>query len=96
MLFIKQKTAYELSLSVLGSEMCIRETGRPVTDPSAGQPINIAPSSGAPAPIVPPAQSPTTRGQYSDPYAPGAAPPPCSNGNSVGLQTVPLPPVANN
>jgi osmotically-inducible protein OsmY len=70
--------------------------GRPVTDPSAGQPINIAPSSGAPAPIVPPAQSPTTRGQYSDPYAPGAAPPPGSNGNSVGLQTVPLPPVTNN
>jgi hypothetical protein len=72
------------------------EQGRPVADPSAGQPINIAPASGTPAPIVPPAQSPTTRGQYGDPYAPGATPPPGSNGNSVGLQTVPLPPVRNN
>ena len=72
------------------------EQGRPVADPSAGQPINIAPSSGTPAPIVPPAQSPTTRGQYGDPYAPGATPPPGSNGKSVGLQSVPLPPVRNN
>jgi osmotically-inducible protein OsmY len=72
--------------------------GRPVADPSAGQPISIAPSSGSLAPIVAPEQAPTTRGQYTDPYAPGAAPPPgspASNGNTVGLQTVPLPPVRN-
>jgi osmotically-inducible protein OsmY len=72
------------------------QQGVPVADPSAGQPINIAPSSGPAAPIVSPSQSPTTRGQYSDPYAPGAAPPPGSNGNTGGLQTVPLPPVRNN
>lgn len=72
--------------------------GRPIADPSAGQPISIAPSSGSLAPIVAPEQAPTTRGQYTDPYAPGAAPPPgspASNGNTVGLQTVPLPPVRN-
>lgn len=72
------------------------EQGRPVADPSAGQPINIAPSSGAAAPVVAPSQSPTTRGQYTDPYAPGATPPPGANGNTSGLQTVPLPPVKNN
>jgi len=71
------------------------EQGRPVNDPSAGQPINIAPPSGTLAPIVQPDQSPTTRGQYSDPYAPGATPPPGAAGNSQGLQTVPLPPVRN-
>ena len=72
------------------------QQGRPVADPNAGQPISIAPSSAAAAPIVAPDQSPTTRGQYGDPYAPGAAPPPGSNGNTVGLQAVPLPPVKNN
>jgi osmotically-inducible protein OsmY len=57
--------------------------------------INIAPSAGKPAPIVPPQTQPTTRGQYGDPYAPGATPPPGSNSNTSGLQSTPLPPVSN-
>ena len=51
-----------------------------------------APASQTPAPIVPPARPPTTRGQYTDPYAPGAAPPPGSRNNSYGLESTPLPP----
>lgn len=63
---------------------------------TAGAPIRIAPAPGAPAPIVPPENSPTTRGAYTDPYAPGATPPPAASSNSLGLQTAPLPPVRGN
>ena len=38
--------------------------------------VQIAPSVETAAPIVPPDRPPTTRAQYGDPYAPGAAPPP--------------------
>jgi osmotically-inducible protein OsmY len=55
-------------------------------------PIQIAPAAADPAPIVPPEKPPTTRGQYSDPYAKGATPPPGASSNSLGLQTAPLPP----
>jgi len=43
-----------------------------------------------PAPIV--VSEPTTRGQYSDPYAPGATPPPGARSDS-GLESAPLPPL---
>lgn len=56
-----------------------------------GAPIAIAPAAEVAAPIVPPDRPPTQRGQYSDPYARGATPPPGSN-NSGGLQSAPLPP----
>jgi osmotically-inducible protein OsmY len=52
----------------------------------------IEPAAENPAPIVPPDRPPTTRGQYTDPYAPGAAPPPGSRNNNFGLQSAPLPP----
>jgi osmotically-inducible protein OsmY len=55
-------------------------------------PVEIAPAAEQAAPIVPPAQPPTTRAQYRDPYAPGAAPPPGASSNDIGLQTAPLPP----
>ena len=55
-------------------------------------PIQIAPAAADPAPIVPPEKQPTTRGQYSDPYAKGATPPPGAANNSLGLQSAPLPP----
>jgi len=73
------------------------QQGKPVVaDPNQGA-IRIAPPSAAPAPIVPPNSQPTTRGQYTDPYAPGAAPPPGANSNnSIGLlQSSPIPPVQN-
>lgn len=82
-------------ISVAASPLTDQQ-GQAVADPQAGQPIRIAPASGAPAPIVPPESQPTSRGQYGDPYAPGATPPPGSNGNSIGLQSSPLPPVKNN
>jgi osmotically-inducible protein OsmY len=57
--------------------------------------------SGAPSPIHPDYQEPsqivvsepTTRGQYSDPYAPGATPPPGASNNASGLESSPLPPL---
>lgn len=54
--------------------------------------IQIAPASEQAAPIVPPERPPTTRGQYGDPYATGAAPPPGASNNSLGLESAPLPP----
>jgi osmotically-inducible protein OsmY len=54
--------------------------------------VQIAPSAETAAPIVPPAQAPTTRAQYGDPYAAGAAPPPGASNNDLGLQSAPLPP----
>lgn len=54
----------------------------------AGQPL--AQDDQEPAPIV--VSEPTTRGQYSDPYAPGATPPPGARPNS-GLESSPLPPL---
>jgi osmotically-inducible protein OsmY len=82
-------------ISVAASPLTDQQ-GQPVADPQSGQPIRIAPSSAAPAPIVPPDAQPTSRGQYSDPYAPGATPPPGAADNSVGLQSAPLPPVRDN
>jgi len=52
--------------------------------------ISIAPSADA-APIVPPERPPTTRAQYADPYAPGAAPPPGANNTGPALQSSPTP-----
>jgi osmotically-inducible protein OsmY len=54
--------------------------------------VQIAPPAETAAPIVPPTQPPTTRAQYGDPYAPGAAPPPGASNNNLGLQSAPLPP----
>lgn len=56
-----------------------------------GGAIQIAPPAERAAPIVPPDRPPTTRGQYGDPYATGAAPPPGASSNSLGLQSAPLP-----
>jgi osmotically-inducible protein OsmY len=53
--------------------------------------VDVAPAVETAAPIVPPDRPPTTRAQYSDPYAAGAAPPPGAN-NDIGLQSAPLPP----
>jgi osmotically-inducible protein OsmY len=44
------------------------------------------------APIVAPEKAPTTRAQYTDPYAPGAKPPPGARDNGLGLQSAPLAP----
>lgn len=74
----------------------MRERGAPpvvqtaTSEPAAEGAISIAPSSGA-APIVPPDKPPTTRAQYGDPYAPGAAPPPGSNNSGPALQSSPTP-----
>lgn len=73
----------------------LNQQGQPVAVDDTRGAISIAPSGGQPAPIVPPQNQPTTRSQYGDPYAPGAAPPPGANGNTSGLQSSPLPPVSN-
>lgn len=54
--------------------------------------VEIAPPADQAAPIVPPDRPPTQRGQYSDPYAAGAKPPPGARDNNFGLQSTPLPP----
>ncbi|HPN06585.1 MAG TPA: BON domain-containing protein [Hyphomonadaceae bacterium] len=61
----------------------VNEQGQTVQPDNTAGAIRIAPPAAAPAPIVP--SQPTTRGQYTDPYAPGAAPPPGASGNSIGL-----------
>lgn len=76
----------------------MRERGVPPSTEASAQPpaetdVAIGPDSQEPAPIVPPEHAPTTRGEYRDPYAPGATPPPGANNNSGGLQSSPLPPV---
>ena len=71
----------------------MRERAEPqYAEPADQAPVDIAPSSDEPAPIVPPERPPTTRSQYGDPYATGATPPPGASGNSLGLQSLPLPP----
>jgi osmotically-inducible protein OsmY len=55
-------------------------------------PVQIAPPADQAAPIVPPSRPPVTRGEYTDPYAKGAAPPPGASSNNLGLQSSPLPP----
>jgi osmotically-inducible protein OsmY len=76
----------------------MRERGEPPTiqyaEPQTREQgaIQIAPAAAESAPIVPPERPPTTRGQYGDPYAKGAAPPPGASNNSLGLQSAPLPP----
>jgi osmotically-inducible protein OsmY len=70
------------------------QQGQPIpVDTTAGA-IRLAPAAAAPAPVTAPTSQPTTRGQYTDPYAPGATPPPGSN-NSDGLQSSPVPPIRN-
>ena len=74
-----------------------REGQAPVTPPyqtqgSKSGPVQIAPAAETAAPIVPPDRPPTTRQGYSDPYAPGAAPPPGRN-SSNSLNSQPLAPV---
>jgi osmotically-inducible protein OsmY len=64
----------------------------PVEQPDQQGAIQIAPAADQGAPIVPPDRPPTTRGEYADPYAAGAAPPPGAANNSLGLQSTPLPP----
>ena len=72
------------------------QQGQPVPVDAIPSAISLAPPAEAPAPIVAPSAQPTTRGQYTDPYAPGAAPPPGANNNSIGLlQSSPIPPVKN-
>lgn len=61
----------------------VNEQGQAVPPDTTSGAIRIAPPAAAPAPIVP--SQPTTRGQYTDPYAPGAAPPPGASSNSIGL-----------
>lgn len=92
---MRERAGPEPDISVAASPPSDQQ-GQPVANPQAGQPIRIAPAGAAPAPIVPPDAQPTSRGQYSDPYAPGANPPPGGGNNSVGLQSTPLPPVGNN
>jgi osmotically-inducible protein OsmY len=79
----------------------MRDRGRPPVMTQAAAPqgqiqpegaIQIAPASEQAAPIVPPDRPPTTRGQYGDPYATGAAPPPGASNNTLGLESAPLPP----
>jgi osmotically-inducible protein OsmY len=75
----------------------MRERGAPAPIEQAQaeqrpQATAIEPAAETPAPIVPPDRPPTTRGQYTDPYAPGAAPPPGARNNNFGLQSAPLPP----
>lgn len=70
--------------------------GTPLTEtPLAETPRGLAADEQEAAPIVP--QQPTQRGQYRDPYAPGATPPPGAPGNLVGnsggLESAPLPPL---
>jgi osmotically-inducible protein OsmY len=65
--------------------------GQPVPPDTTQGAIRLAPAAPDAAPIVGPDRTPTTRQQYGDPYAPGAAPPPGAN-NSLGLQSTPLPP----
>ena len=67
------------------------QQGQPIAVDTSPGAIKLAPVSGSPAPILQPDAQPTTRAQYTDPYAPGAAPPPGSI-NSGGLQSSPLPP----
>lgn len=67
----------------------VNEQGQTVQPDNTAGAIRIAPPAAAPAPIVP--SQPTTRGQYTDPYAPGATPPPGANSNSNGLQSSALP-----
>jgi osmotically-inducible protein OsmY len=64
----------------------------PAKAPTRGGPVQIAPPADTAAPIVPPDRQPTTRQNYSDPYANGATPPPGRN-TSNGLTSQPLPPV---
>ena len=71
------------------------QQGQPIAVDTTKGAINLAPASSAPAPIVAPDQSPNTRNAYGDPYAPGAAPPPGSNGNTQGLKSTPVPPLKN-
>jgi osmotically-inducible protein OsmY len=68
--------------------------GAPREETLAGAPGSQSPASQsqAPAPIVPPDRAPTTRGQYTDPYAAGATPPPGARPNNFGLQSAPIPP----
>jgi len=61
----------------------VNEQGQTVQPDNTAGAIRIAPPAAAPAPIVP--SQPTTRGQYTDPYAPGATPPPGASNNSIGL-----------
>ncbi len=69
------------------------QLGQPVPVDDTQGAIRIAPPAAAPAPITGPVSQPTTRGQYTDPYAPGAAPPPGAANNSINLlQSSPLPP----
>lgn len=69
---------------------------RPTTeqrlDTSQKGPVQIAPASDTAAPIVPPERPPATRQGYSDPYAPGATPPPGADSRN-SLQSSPLPPI---
>ncbi len=70
------------------------EAPAPIEAREAGQrPVDIAPAAEQSAPIVSPDRPPTTRGQYVDPYGPGAPPPPGASRNNSGLQSSPLPPV---
>ena len=62
------------------------------TQASRPGPIPIAPAAETAAPIVPPDRPPTTRQGYTDPYAPGASPPPGRN-SSNSLTSQPLEPV---
>ena len=72
------------------------QQGQPVPVDNTPGAIRIAPPAAAPAPITGPSNQPTTRGQYTDPYAPGANPPPGASNNSIGLlQSSPIPPVQN-
>jgi osmotically-inducible protein OsmY len=71
------------------------QQGQPIAVDTTKGAIQLAPPSGAPAPVVKPDQSPNTRNAYGDPYAPGATPPPGSNGNTQGLKSTPVPPLKN-
>lgn len=73
-----------------------RAVPEPVDASSANEAplVDIAPDQEA-APIVPPANAPTQRGQYRDPYAAGSQPPPGSSRNLDGLESTPMPPLSD-
>jgi osmotically-inducible protein OsmY len=91
---MRERGAPPPDISVAAAPM-VNQQGQPVALDATQGAISIAPSATKPAPIVPPQSQPSTRSQYGDPYAPGAPPPPGSNGNTSGLQSSPLPPLSN-
>src|SRR5262249_49345344 len=75
------------------AQVAAPQAAQPAAQPAQPSgPIQLAPASETPAPIVPPDRPPTTRQGYTDPYGPGAAPPPGRNSTN-SLTSQPLAPI---